>query len=102
MSLLSSWDKIDVRAELLGDYVWEAEDYKTGFLSVGVDIFNQLFMKKWPISLPMVPISTKKTKIWQMRISEKAQRIEKWDFYLWIIIFLLDPSYEKDLKNEKC
>ena len=44
MSLLSSWYKIDVRVELLVDYVWEAGDDKTGFLSVGVDIFDQLFL----------------------------------------------------------
>ena len=60
--LLSSWYEIDVCVEWLADDVWEAEYDKTGFLSVGVDSFNQLFLKKRPISLPMVQISTKKRK----------------------------------------
>ena len=62
MCLLSSLDDIDVSVELLSDDVWEAEDHKTGFLSVEVDIFDQLFLKKRPISLPMVQISAKKRK----------------------------------------
>ena len=33
-----------LRVELLADDVGEAEDDKTGFLSVGVDIFNQSFL----------------------------------------------------------
>ena len=37
MSLLSSWDKMDVPVVLLADNAWSAEDDKTGFLSVGVD-----------------------------------------------------------------
>ena len=45
MSLLSSWDEIDVCVELLADDVQEAEDDKTGFLSVGVDSFDQLLLK---------------------------------------------------------
>ena len=44
MSLLSSWDEIDVRVELLAYDVWEDEDDKTGFLSVGVDSYDQLFL----------------------------------------------------------
>ena len=55
---------MDVRFELLAYDVWEAEDDKAGFLSVGVDIFDQLYLKERPISLPMVPMSTKKTKRW--------------------------------------
>ena len=43
--LLSSLDEIDVRVELPADDVWEAEDNKTVFLSIGFDIFNQLFLK---------------------------------------------------------
>ena len=58
MSLLSSWDKMDVSIKLLADDAWAAEDYNTGFLSVGVDIFNQLYWKERPISLPMLQIST--------------------------------------------
>ena len=44
MSLLSRWDDIDVGIELLSDDVWAAEDDKTGFLSVGVDIFDRLYL----------------------------------------------------------
>ena len=58
MSLLSSWDDMDVCVELLADDVWAAEDYKTIFLSVGVDIFDRIYLKERPISLPMVQIST--------------------------------------------
>ena len=49
MSLLSSWDEIDVRVKLLADDVWEAEDDETGFLSVGVDIvfLNDQFPCQW-------------------------------------------------------
>ena len=36
---------MDVRVKLLADDVWAAEDDKTGFLSVGVDIFDQLYLK---------------------------------------------------------
>ena len=43
MSLLSSWDEMDICVELLADDVWAAEDDKTGFLNVGVDIFDQYF-----------------------------------------------------------
>ena len=38
MSLLSSWDEMDVGVELLADDLWASEDDKTGFLSIGVDI----------------------------------------------------------------
>ena len=40
MSLLSRWYEMDVRGELLADDVWASEQDKTGFLSVGVDIFD--------------------------------------------------------------
>ena len=45
MSLLSSWDDIDVGVELLADDVWEAEDDKTGFLSVVVDVSDRFYLK---------------------------------------------------------
>ena len=54
MSLLSSWDDMDVPVELLVDDVWTAEDDRTGFLSVGVDIPDQLYLKERPISLIMI------------------------------------------------
>ena len=62
MSLLSSWDEMDVPVELLAYNVWAAEDDKTGFLSVGLDISDQLYLKERPIYLPMVPMSTIKRK----------------------------------------
>ena len=34
---------MDGVVELLADDVWAAEDDKTGFLSVGVDIFDWLY-----------------------------------------------------------
>ena len=46
MSLLTSWDEMDVCVELLADDVWAAADDKTGFLSVKVDSFDQLFLEK--------------------------------------------------------
>ena len=45
MSLLSSLDEMDICVELLADDVWEAEDYKTGFPSVGVDSLINYFWK---------------------------------------------------------
>ena len=47
-----------VRVKLLADDVWASEEDKTGFLSVEVDIFDQLYLKEQPISLPMVTMST--------------------------------------------
>ena len=62
MSLLSSWDDMDIRVKFLADDIWSAEYDKTSLLSVGVDIFDQLYLKGIPISLPMVQISTIKRK----------------------------------------
>ena len=45
MSSLSSWDDMDVPVELLADDVWAAEDDKTCFLTVGVDIFDWFYLK---------------------------------------------------------
>ena len=42
ISLLSSWDEMDVPVELLADTVWAAEDDKTGFSIVGLDCFGRL------------------------------------------------------------
>ena len=64
MFLLSSIDEIDVRVWLLANDVWEAEaeDDKTGFLSVGEDSFYQLFLYKQPMPFPMVQNSNKNRK----------------------------------------
>ena len=53
---------MDVRVELLADDACASEDDKTGFLSVGVDIYDWLYLKERPMSLPMVPMSTIKQK----------------------------------------
>ena len=45
MSLLSSWDEMDVRVKLLADDVWLDEDYYSGFLSIEVKCFYQLIFK---------------------------------------------------------
>ena len=58
LSSFSSWDDIIVRVKLVVYDVWLAEDDNTGFLSVGVDIFDRFYLKERPISLPMVPMST--------------------------------------------
>ena len=53
---------MDVHVKLPEDDVWAAEDDKIAFLSVKVNSFNRLFLKKRPISLPMVQVSTIKQK----------------------------------------
>ena len=62
MSLWSSWDDKDVHVELLAYDVWSSEDDKTGFLSVEVDNFDLIFVRKRQISMPTVQISTIKRK----------------------------------------
>ena len=62
MSVLSNWDKMNVRVELLENDVWAAGDDKTGSLSVEVNSFDQLYLKQRPISLSMVSMSTIKQK----------------------------------------
>ena len=49
---------MDVHVKLFEDDVGSDEDDITGSLSVGEDFFDQLYLKKLPISLPMVQIST--------------------------------------------
>ena len=56
---------------LLADDVWAAEEDKTDFLSVVVDIFDWLYLKDRPISLPMVTMSTIK------RIYDKWDYVRK-------------------------
>ena len=45
MSLLLSWDEMDVCVELPADDVWGDENDITGSLSVEVNSFNQLYLK---------------------------------------------------------
>ena len=70
LSSLSSWDEMKVCVKLLADDAWADEEYKTGFLSVGVDIFDRLYLKEQPIYLPMVTMSIMK------RI------YDKWDYVI--------------------
>ena len=49
LSLFSSWYDIIVRVELVVYDVWFAEDDNTRFLSVGVDIFDLLYLKERPV-----------------------------------------------------
>ena len=58
LSSFSSWDDIIVRVKLLVYDVWFAEDDKTGFLSVGVDRFDRLYLKEQPISVLVVTMSS--------------------------------------------
>ena len=57
-----SWWDIIVGVKLVVYDVWFAEDNITDLLSVGLDIFDQLYLKDQPISLPMVPMSAIITK----------------------------------------
>ena len=58
LSSFSIWDYIIVCDKLVVYDVWFAENDNTGFLSVGVDIFDWLYLKELPIYLPTVPKST--------------------------------------------
>ena len=62
LSLCWTWWGIKVWFKLVVYDVWFAEDDNTGFLNVGLDILDQLYLKERPISLPMVPMSTINTK----------------------------------------
>ena len=95
--LLSSWDDMDVCVELLLDDAWAAEDDKTSFLSVGVDILDQLNLKERPISLPKVLISAKKRKYEKWGQVRKLTK-SKYDIFssmIKIICFVIPPFMEK-------
>ena len=62
LSLCWSWWDIIVGVELVVYDIWFAEDDNTDFLRVGLDIFDSLYLKEWPIPSPMVPMSTINTK----------------------------------------
>ena len=93
LSSLSSWDKMILCVKLLVYDVLLAEENKTGLLSVVVDIFNLLYLKERPISLPVVPMGTIKQIYdkWDYVRKLKNSKIEKlqtvyfdecWIFYL--------------------
>ena len=62
LALCWTWWGIKVGAELVVYDVGSAEDNNTSFLSIGLDILIQLYLKEQPISLHMVPMSTINTK----------------------------------------
>ena len=92
---------MDVPVELLADDVWAAEDNKTGFLSVGVDGFDRLYLKKRPISLPMVQTSTIKLKYDKWGEGRKLSK-SKYDIFWWMIqiLCLVRPPYGKFEKSK--
>ena len=103
LSLCLSWWGIIVGVKLVVYDVWFDEDDNTGFLSVGLNIFDWLYLKERPISLPVVPMSTinaKNGKSYFVRRTDKNQNI--WNFW-WIIEILClgDPPLSKKLKNQK-
>ena len=98
MSLLSHRYDMDGGIELLADDVWAAEDDKTGFLSVGVDILDPLYFQERPISLPIVPMITIKRKYDKWAEMGKLNKLEIWDFfdewskYIYLLYPLLKTS----------
>ena len=103
LSLCSSWYDIIVHVKVVVYDVWCPEDDNTGFLSVGVDIFDRLYLKERPISLPMVPMITIK------QIYDKWDYVRKFDnnwsmWKCWWIIKILCFGYPplwKKSKNRK-
>ena len=65
-----------VRVKLLVYNVCTAEEDKTGLLSVGVDIFDQLYLKERTIYLPMVTMSTIKQIYDKLDYVRKLYKIE--------------------------
>ena len=64
---------MNVCVGLLADDVWAAEHDKTGFLSVGVDIFESIIFERTTNFRAHGVNEYYKKKIWEMRIIEKAQ-----------------------------
>ena len=62
LSLCWTWSGIKVGVKIVVYDIWIAENDNAGFLSVGLDNINKLYLKEQPISLPMVPMSTIDTK----------------------------------------
>ena len=91
MSLLWSWDEMNVRVKLLADNVWVAEVDKTFFLSVGANISESIILVRTINFLAYGANEYYKTKIREMRIIEKTHQIEIWDmfnewskYYVWL------------------
>ena len=106
LSSFSTWYDIIVRVKLVVYDIWFAEDGNTGFLSGIVDIFDRIYRKERPISLPMEPMSTIKNVYDKWDYVRKIDKnLSLWNFW-WIIkiIFLCYPAPMeklKKLKNDK-
>ena len=91
--------------ELLIDDVWEADDDKPFFLSAGADFVDQLFLHKWPISLPVVEDSNESRKHdkWEkMKNINKLKNCENINFdECWRLFFDVTPAWKRP-KIEKC
>ena len=88
---------MDIPVELLADDVWAAENDKTGFWSVAVDIFDRLYLQERPISFPMVPTSTTKRKYEKWGWLRKLNK-SKYEIFLMNdqnIIFGYNPPIKK-------
>ena len=98
MSLLSSWEDMDITVKLLADYAWAAEYCKTSFLNVGVDcLIFKYDQYPWPgCRLVLKHINMINEDKWEIWKNGKMTFFDKWS------ILLLDPSYEKYQKVEKC
>ena len=70
-----------VCVKLFSDDVWAAEEDKTGSLSVAADIFDRLYLKEWPIYLPMVTMSTIKRIYDEQDYVRKLNKIEICEFF---------------------
>ena len=87
MSVLSSWEEMDIPVELLAYNVWASKDDKTGILNVGMDICDRLFLKE------------------QLLKNENMINEDKWEkstdqnmrFFKWMIkiLFLVIHPYKK-------
>ena len=86
MSLLSSWDDMDVRVELLADDAWEADHDKTGFLSVEVNSFYGLFWKNNQFPCPWCKLVLKNENMrnedkWESSTNRNMRFFDEWSIY---------------------
>ena len=85
MSLLSSWYDIDVRVRLFADGVWEAEDSKTCFFGVVVDIFDLFFWKKYQFPCPQCKLVLKIENMINEDMWERSTNQKLKGKYWWMI-----------------
>ena len=99
----SSWYDMIVRVKWLVYAVWSDEEDSIGFLSVGVDIFDQLYLKERPISLPMMKMVTIKKYMINEIMWENSTTLKYIKFFMnnQNIMFGLSPPYGKTRKSGK-